>query len=1115
MCHPRSFGDPNAQPPTPKQTPTSSIFPSPVFETPKTNSGRFDESSGWTPRFAEEYSVFNSTPGNLRGGQGPFPDFGPATSYPGFSPNPTLQLPSVEPADVLRSSPSQLTTPTFSTTTQNSEDSGRSAKKARRGTIVGETQGQTATPPPSARKGERKLAPKLDANAMQNDQGYGQPDFLANAQQQQQNMGGFVTTPTDMFGYPLSAPAAPAGFSQRSFWDTDPSVGSMDVDFGVNGFQDSNAALQQMDPNEWARAAQMMQAQGLMVGHGDGHMSMGEHQPSLISQAPMPALVTSAAEQTMFAVQYQSGMENPFGISGNGNGNAVDPGLLFSRPQSANLDTASLDRPMHPPIAPRPPSSQDTQSNGRPMSVPKLTAQPEIRRSSSTRNGAANKPDRALAASPIKSSGRPGLTRSFSENRGKKGSGRPALPTLAPAPRPQSQLVNNAGVNANRPVLSQPPRSSGRSSPLKSQQHQRLPSLTSIPETSGPRMRTEAKFTIDANGRARVETTVIVENEEPASARKRHSTHSSHSLHSAHSAQSAHSVVRRRHWTSSDEDDLSSTDDEGPIIIPSRPTSFALPDPIKPSRPHPFHELQRSVSERSTTSYTSFRRGSDDGHDADSDVETIVNEPTPTGKPIGDAASELQKVREARRGHQWSTSKPKRLSTMMSGNASFGGLYPNQQNVSPTTMTDASLPTPSTVSRTRGVRCVCNRAEAGRNEALVQCESCEFFVHERCVNVTEGSIYICSFCMTTPNEHIMATHNIVVFGGDHCGPEVLKAIEEYSPEAGKFNLQDHLLGGASIDAHKSALTDEALAAAKSADAVLLGAIGGPEWGPSSPVRPEEGILKLRKELGTYGNLRPCNFASESLVDSSPLKAEVCRGTDFIVVRELTGGIYFGDRTEDDGSGFAMDTEPYSRPEIERIARLAGFLALAKSPPAKVWSLDKANVLATSRLWRKVVTEVFAKEFPQLEVAHQLIDSAAMLMVKNPRALNGVVITSNLFGDIISDEASVIPGSIGLLPSASLGGIPDGKSKCNGIYEPIHGSAPDISGKGLVNPTGTILSVAMMLRYSLNLPKQADAVEAAVKAAIDNGTRTKDLGGNAGTTQMGDAVVAELVKILQA
>ena len=204
------------------------------------------------------------------------------------------------------------------------------------------------------------------------------------------------------------------------------------------------------------------------------------------------------------------------------------------------------------------------------------------------------------------------------------------------------------------------------------------------------------------------------------------------------------------------------------------------------------------------------------------------------------------------------------------------------------------------------------------------------------------------------------------------------------------------------------------------------------------MRPEQGLLKLRKEMGTFGNLRPCNFASDSLVDISPLKAEVCRGVDFNIIRELTGGIYFGERKEDDGDGYAWDTEPYSRPEIERITRLAAHLALQADPPLPVWSLDKANVLATSRLWRKVVTEVMEKEFPQLKIGHHLIDSAAMLMVKNPRALNGVVVTSNLFGDIISDEASVIPGSLGLLPSASLSGIPDGKNKVNGIYEPIHG-----------------------------------------------------------------------------
>ncbi|KAK1983744.1 3-isopropylmalate dehydrogenase [Colletotrichum cereale] len=366
----------------------------------------------------------------------------------------------------------------------------------------------------------------------------------------------------------------------------------------------------------------------------------------------------------------------------------------------------------------------------------------------------------------------------------------------------------------------------------------------------------------------------------------------------------------------------------------------------------------------------------------------------------------------------------------------------------------------------------------------------------------------------------MATHNIVVFAGDHCGPEVvaeavkvLKTIETNSPSAGKFNLQDHLLGGASIDATGSPLTDEALAAASGADAVLLGAIGGPKWGTGA-VRPEQGLLKLRKEMGTYGNLRPCSFASEALVDFSPLKAEICRGTDMVIVRELTGGIYFGERKEDTGDGKAWDTEPYSREEVERIGRLAGFLAIARGEKT-VWSLDKANVLATSRLWRKVITELFEREFPQLKIEHQLIDSAAMLLVKSPRALNGVVVTSNLFGDIISDEASVIPGSIGLLPSASLSGIPDGKGKCNGIYEPIHGSAPDISGQGVVNPIGTVLSVAMMLRYSLNLPKEAKAVEDAVKAVIDKGVRTKDLGGNAGTKEVGDAIVAELAKILKA
>lgn len=363
----------------------------------------------------------------------------------------------------------------------------------------------------------------------------------------------------------------------------------------------------------------------------------------------------------------------------------------------------------------------------------------------------------------------------------------------------------------------------------------------------------------------------------------------------------------------------------------------------------------------------------------------------------------------------------------------------------------------------------------------------------------------------------MAEHNIVVFAGDHCGPEVIaeaikviKTVEELSPTAGKFNLEDHLLGGCSIDQTGVPLTDKALAAAKAADAVLLGAVGGPKWGAGA-VRPEQGLLKLRSEMCAYGNLRPCFFPSDALVESSPLKASVCRGTDMMLVRELTSGLYFGERKEYDGVN-AFDTAVYTKPEIERIARLGGHLARTRGD-SRVISLDKANVLATSRLWRSVVEEVYKNEFPDLKVEHQLIDSAAMIMVKSPTKLNGVMIAPNLAGDILSDEASAIAGSIGLLPSASLCGIPSGP--VSAIYEPIHGSAPDISGQGIVNPIGTILSVAMMFRYSLNLAHEAKIVEDAVRAAIDAGLRTKDMGGSTGTAEAGDAIVAEVVKILKA
>ncbi|KAM7192687.1 PHD finger protein 20 [Naviculisporaceae sp. PSN 640] len=755
-----SFGDPNAQPPTPKQTPTSSIFPSSVFETPKNTQGRFDESGNWTPRFAEDYSVFNATPGNLRGTQGPFTEFVPASPFTPnskrplsteglaaeiashanhFSPNPRL-LPPVEPSRQLGSSPSPLLkTPTSSSSVANTESSSptveRSTKKARRNTASQENQGQTATPPPTARKGERKLAPKLDTGAMQNDHGFGQPDFMGTPRQP--GMGNFVTTPSDMFGYPMSAPATAAGFTpQRPFWD-DSNMAGMDIDFNTNGnnvFPAQNQGQGSMEAVEW-RPNEAFQGAGVLGGQTQDGVSSSELERTFVSQAPLQGLVTSAMEQTMFVSNFPTPIDDPFGIT---NGGGVNPGLLFSRPQSSNLD-ATFNTSIQMQDATGFPVSQEGQ-----QFPSELPAPAELRRSASTKDVSPGKKAQAPATSPVKpSASRPGLSRSFSENRGKKLVGRSTLPTLAPAPRPQSQLTANAGVNANRPVVSQPMRPSGRSSPLKNHNHHRLSSLSSIPETLGPRTRTEAKFTIDANGRARVETMIVVEDDGPPTVRKRQPAVGIHN----------------RQWTSTDDDDSSSTDDE-PIIIPSRNTSFALPDPRKPTTTHPFHNPQRSISEHSTTSHRSLLGGSQD--DYDSDRETLLNDVTPTGnKPSGDAASELRKLRE-KRPRRLSPSKRRHSHHFASGSqgpstsAGFAGHYPGHNTTSPTTLTDTSLSTPSSSdSRNQRIRCVCNRPEVDRgNDFLVQCNSCEMQLHGRCVNMTErdsASMYICAFCADTPN----------------------------------------------------------------------------------------------------------------------------------------------------------------------------------------------------------------------------------------------------------------------------------------------------------------------------------------------------------------------------
>ncbi|QRV73271.1 Isocitrate/isopropylmalate dehydrogenase [Ceratobasidium sp. AG-Ba] len=386
--------------------------------------------------------------------------------------------------------------------------------------------------------------------------------------------------------------------------------------------------------------------------------------------------------------------------------------------------------------------------------------------------------------------------------------------------------------------------------------------------------------------------------------------------------------------------------------------------------------------------------------------------------------------------------------------------------------------------------------------------------------------------------------NITVLPGDGIGPEVInqaiRVLETISASGSdvNFNLASHDFGGCAIDNHGNPLPDTTLAACKSADAVLMGSVGGPKWGVGK-VRPEQGLLRLRKELGLYANIRPANFASDSLVAASPLKDDVARGVDFIVVRELIGGLYFGKRKEEDENmpsakgltslgdksvgdpGVAWDTMVYSVEEVKRITRVAAQIALAADPPLKIHSVDKANVLASSRLWRRVVTETLKEEFPQLELDHGLVDSVAMVMVQNPRKLNGVILTENLFGDILSDEASVIPGSLGLLPSASLAGPPSKVTDKTtfGLYEPIHGSAPDIAGQGIANPIGTILSAAMMLRYSLGLEKEAKAVEDAVRKVLDGGQeggfgfRTKDLGGDKKTEEVGDKVVEVLKGLL--
>ena len=338
---------------------------------------------------------------------------------------------------------------------------------------------------------------------------------------------------------------------------------------------------------------------------------------------------------------------------------------------------------------------------------------------------------------------------------------------------------------------------------------------------------------------------------------------------------------------------------------------------------------------------------------------------------------------------------------------------------------------------------------------------------------------------------------VVLLPGDGIGPEIIApTVEVLGAVGAELEYEEHPFGGACIDAHGTALTDETLAACRAADAVLLAAVGGPKWDttdPSKP-RPEQGLLGLRKGLGLFANLRPVR-PLPALYDASPLKLEVIEGTDLLVVRELTGGIYFGEKTRTADS--ASDACVYTRGEIERIARVA--FGAARS---RVTSVDKANVLETSRLWREVVRDVHTNEFPNIELEHLLVDNAAMRLIAAPRHFE-VILTENMFGDILSDEAAMLTGSIGMLPSASLGG--DGP----GVFEPVHGSAPDIAGTGAANPLAMFLSVALMLRHGFGMEAEAAAVESAVDRALAEGLRTRDLGGAATTADATQAVLKHI------
>ena len=368
----------------------------------------------------------------------------------------------------------------------------------------------------------------------------------------------------------------------------------------------------------------------------------------------------------------------------------------------------------------------------------------------------------------------------------------------------------------------------------------------------------------------------------------------------------------------------------------------------------------------------------------------------------------------------------------------------------------------------------------------------------------------------------MAIHKLLLLPGDGIGPEVMAEVKKLidwmnSHGMGTFEFDEGLVGGSAYDAHKVSITDETMQRAETADAVIFGAVGGPKWdNVPFDVRPEAGLLRLRKDLALYANLRPA-VTYAALADASALKRELVAGLDIMLLRELTGGVYFGEPKTiiDLGNGQkrAIDTQVYDTYEIERIGRVA--FELARKRRNKVTSMEKRNVMKTGVLWNEVITQLHQREFKDVQLEHQLADSGGMQLVKNPKQFD-VIVTDNLFGDMLSDIAAMLTGSLGMLASASLGDTDPKTKKRKAMYEPVHGSAPDIAGKGLANPIAMIASFGMALRYSFDMGKEADLIDKAVAATLDKGLRTADIKSDGttliGTSQMGDAIIAEMAKL---